>query len=76
MVVSAITKGSFRRYLALNIYMLASIFVSIVRFRILFTYGVASPEYGYERPIPWKDHASFRFVALRSAENAIARVAS
>jgi hypothetical protein len=46
-VVCAITKGSFRRYLALNIYMLASIFVSIVRFRILFTYGVASLEYSY-----------------------------
>lgn len=47
MVVCAITKGSFRRYLALNIYMLASIFVSIVRFRILFTYGVTSLEYSY-----------------------------
>jgi hypothetical protein len=46
-VVCAITRGSFRRYLALNIYMLASIFVSIVRFRILFTYGVASLEYSY-----------------------------
>ena len=46
-VVCAISKGSFRRYLALNVYMLAASFVNIVRFKVLFTFGFASPEYGY-----------------------------
>ena len=47
MVVCAISKGSFRRYLALNVYMLASSCVNIVRFKVLFTYGFTSREYGY-----------------------------
>ena len=47
MVVCAISKGSFRRYLALNVYMLAASFVNIVRFKVLFTYGFKSSEYGY-----------------------------
>ena len=46
-VVCAISKGSFRRYLALNVYMLAASFVNIVRFKVLFTYGFKSSEYGY-----------------------------
>lgn len=46
-MVCAISKGSFRRYLALNVYMLAASFVNIVRFKVLFTYGFKSSEYGY-----------------------------
>ena len=46
-VVCAISRGSFRRYLALNVYMLASSCVNIVRFKVLFTYGFTSSEYGY-----------------------------
>jgi len=46
-VVCSIAKGSFRRYLAINLYMLAASFVNIVRFKILFTYGFRSSEYGY-----------------------------
>jgi len=46
-VVCSIAKGSFRRYIALNIYMLASLFVSLIRFKVLSTYGILSTEYGY-----------------------------
>ena len=46
-VVCAIWKGSFRRYVALNVYMLASFLVSLIRFKILFTYGWASAQYGF-----------------------------
>src|ERR1700686_2263000 len=46
-VVCSIAKGSFRRYLSLNVYMLAASFVNIARFKILFTYGFRSAEYGY-----------------------------
>ena len=46
-VVCSIAKGSFRRYLSLNVYMLAASVVNIARFKILFTYGFKSSEYGY-----------------------------
>ena len=46
-VVCSIVRGSFKRYLTLNVYMLAASFVNIVRFKILLTYGLRSPEYGY-----------------------------
>jgi hypothetical protein len=46
-VVCAIKKASFRRYIALNVYMLACFLVSLIRFKILSTYGLSSPEYGY-----------------------------
>jgi hypothetical protein len=46
-VVCSIARGSFRRYLALNVYMLAASFVNIARFKILLTYGFTSREYGY-----------------------------
>ena len=46
-VACSIAKGLFRRYLILNVYMLAASFVSIARFKILFTYGFASSEYVY-----------------------------
>jgi len=46
-VACSIAKGSFRRYLAINVYMLAASFVNIVRFKILFTYGFRLSEYGY-----------------------------
>ena len=47
MVVCAILRGAFRRYLALNVYMLASAFASIIRFKIFLTYGFTSAEYAY-----------------------------
>lgn len=47
MVVCAVSRGSFRRYLALNVYMLAASFVNIARFKVFFTYGLASTEYVY-----------------------------
>ena len=46
-VVCALGKGAFRRYLLLNIYMLASVAVTVARFRILTTYGFTSSEYVY-----------------------------
>lgn len=46
-VVCSIRRGSFRRYLALNCYMLACIAVSAVRLRVLTTYGLTSREYLY-----------------------------
>ena len=46
-VVCSIAKGSFRRYLSLNVYMVAACFVNLARFKILLTYGYLSPEYGY-----------------------------
>lgn len=46
-VVCAIARDLFRRYLALNVYMLAAFLVSLIRFQVLFTYGFASKEYGY-----------------------------
>lgn len=46
-VVCAIIKGSFRRYLALNLYMLASVLVSLGRFKTLTDYGFTSSEYVY-----------------------------
>lgn len=46
-VVCALRRGVFRRYLALNLYMLACAFVSIARFKILHGYGLSSAEYGY-----------------------------
>ena len=46
-VVCALKKGAFRKYLLLNIYMAASVIVTIVRFQILTSYGIASPQYAY-----------------------------
>ena len=46
-VVCSLAKGSFRKYLSLNLYMLAASVVNVARFKILFTYGFRSPEYGY-----------------------------
>ena len=46
-VVCALTKGSFRRYLCLNLYMLCSLVVSIVRYQKLNHYGFSSDEYAY-----------------------------
>lgn len=47
MVVFSIYSGSFRRYLALNTYMLACVVVSIGCFKVLATYGLNSQEYAY-----------------------------
>lgn len=46
-VVSAIHKHCFRRYLFLNLYMLSSIVVSIGRFESLKRFGLQSSEYAY-----------------------------
>jgi hypothetical protein len=46
-VVCSLLRGSFQRYLALNCYMLACIFVSVGRFRVLFTHGFGSQEYAF-----------------------------
>ena len=46
-VVCAVSKGCFRRYLCLNLYMLFSFFASIGRFQILIHYGLESREYAY-----------------------------
>jgi len=46
-VVSAITKHSFRRYLCLNLYMLFSVIVSAARFQAVAQYGLHSKQYAY-----------------------------
>ena len=47
MVVCALSKGCFRRYLALNLYMLASCASSMAGYRVLFVYGFGSSQYVY-----------------------------
>jgi hypothetical protein len=44
-VVCSLRKGSFRRYIALNCYMVACIIVSLIRFSVMFSHGYSSPEY-------------------------------
>lgn len=46
-VVCAIAKGSFRRYLCLNLYMLFSFLVSVARYGIVSQFGFRSSEYKY-----------------------------
>ena len=46
-VVCALRKGAFRKYLLLNVYMLASVAVTVARFKILTGYGFTSPQYIY-----------------------------
>ena len=46
-VVCAIAKGSFRRYLCLNLYMLFSFLVSVARYEIVSHFGLRSSEYKY-----------------------------
>lgn len=46
-MVCALKRGTFRRYLILNLYMIASILVSAGRYRILAHYGYTSSEYLY-----------------------------
>jgi hypothetical protein len=46
-VVCALKKGAFRRYLLLNVYMLASVAITVARFKVLSGYGFSSPEYIY-----------------------------
>ncbi len=43
----AIRKKALRPYLFLNMYMAASLFVSISRYNILQNYGLTSPQYTY-----------------------------
>lgn len=47
MIVCAVKKKAIRPYVFLNIYMAASLFVSIGRYNILERYGLASGEYVY-----------------------------
>ena len=46
-VVCAIKRGAFRKYFFLNVYMAASVLVSLVRFDILRLYGFHSSQYIY-----------------------------
>lgn len=46
-VVCAIAKGSFRRYLCLNLYMLFSFLVSVARYEMVSHFGLRSSEYKY-----------------------------
>jgi len=46
-IVCALRKHSFRRYLCLNLYMLSSLFVSVGRYWTLSHYGLRSIEYKY-----------------------------
>jgi membrane-associated HD superfamily phosphohydrolase len=46
-VVSALSKHSFRRYLCLNLYMLFSFLVSLGRYQVLSHFGLRSSEYKY-----------------------------
>lgn len=46
-VVSALAKQSFRRYLCLNLYMLFSFLVSVGRYQVLNHFGISSSEYKY-----------------------------
>lgn len=46
-MVCALSKGAFRKYFFLNLYMAASVIVTIVRFRVLTSYGFTSSEYIY-----------------------------
>ena len=47
MVVCALKKGVLRRYAVLSMYMGTSVLVSLVRFRILTSYGFSSSQYVY-----------------------------
>lgn len=47
MVVCAIKRGALRRYLFLNLYMAASVLVSVARYEVLTNYGFTSPAYLY-----------------------------
>lgn len=46
-VVCALKKSAFRKYLLLNFYMLASVAVTVARFDVLTSYGFTSPQYIY-----------------------------
>ena len=46
-VVCAIRRKSFRRYLCLNLYMLLSFLVSVGRYEVLAKYSLSSPQYRY-----------------------------
>jgi len=46
-VVCALKKGAFRRYLLLNLYMAGLIIVELSRYKILSEYGQASKQYAY-----------------------------
>lgn len=47
LLVCALTRHSFRRYLALNVYMLGSLVVTILRYWVFSHYGFRSAEYLY-----------------------------
>jgi hypothetical protein len=46
-VVCALKKRAFRRYLLLNLYMAATVVVELVRYKILSEYGNPSPQFSY-----------------------------
>lgn len=47
MVVCAVRRGTFRRYLFLNLYMAASVVISVCRYEVLTRSGFTSPAYLY-----------------------------
>jgi len=46
-VVCALKRGAFRRYLFLNLYMAGMVCVELLRYRIVSMYGLSSPQYVY-----------------------------
>jgi len=46
-VVCSLFRGSFKKYLALNLYMIACIAVNVLRYEVLAVYGIRSSEYTY-----------------------------
>lgn len=46
-VVCALKRGLFRKYLLLNVFMASSVLVSIGRYKVLAEYGFSSPQYLY-----------------------------
>jgi len=46
-VVCALKRGAFRRYLFLNLYMAASVVIGVCRFEVMTHYGFTSPAYLY-----------------------------
>jgi len=46
-VVCSLVRGSFRKYLALNLYMIGSVVVSVLRYWVFASYGYASDQYAF-----------------------------
>jgi len=74
-VVCALARHSFRRYLFLNLYMLLSLLVSLLRYQVLSHFGLRSSEYKYflflfrcsadDFPVSSADHSLFVRILMR-----------